>query len=116
MFLKKIDTTKPEKMSFWRKSEKSDARRDAQPHLLLVKNTFWAIFYHFVAFLIFFSFFAILVTVSPKNTSKCDFLIFFAKNTPKYYFIRNFWESTSKNTILLDFLEKYIPKCDFIKN
>ena len=35
-------------MPFWRKSEKSDARRDAQPHFLLGKNIFFAIFLPFL--------------------------------------------------------------------
>ena len=39
-------------MPFWRNFQNSDARRDAQPHFLLVKNTFFPIFLPFWHFFV----------------------------------------------------------------
>ena len=80
-------------MPFWRKSEKSDARRDAQPHFLLVKNIIWDLG-HFWAFLVIFAIFGKKIS---QNPILWDFLL---KNTPKYDFIKIFGQNTSQNTIL----------------
>jgi len=85
------------KIPFWRNSQNSDARRDAQPHFLLVKNTFFVTFWQNNRHLL-----AVLAIFGKKLTffyQKYDF-IKLKENTTKTRFIRIFEKNTSQNQML----------------